>query len=118
MAHKRKNFTDIQKAQIFVRDRATCCFSGANLWLLDSPLRPGIETDWVDHVLPSARGGGNDIDNGVCASRTYNSLKRHNTDDNFYLFKNGLPTVGFSQRRRALSKTASGRGCAGSFSQK
>lgn len=95
MAHKRKNFTDSQKAQIFVRDRATCCFSGANLWLLDSPLRPGNETDWVDHVLPSARGGGNDIENGVCASHTYNSKKRHNAADTFYLFKCGLPTAGY-----------------------
>lgn len=95
VAHKRKEFTDKQKADIYVRDRATCCFSGANLWLLDSPLRPGVQTDWVDHVLPSASGGGNGIDNGVCASHTYNAKKRNNTADTFYLFEHGLPTSGY-----------------------
>jgi len=31
-------FTDATKAAIFARDRATCCFSGANLWLPISSL--------------------------------------------------------------------------------
>ena len=92
MTRKRKDFTPAQRAEIYIRDRATCCFSGANLWLLDSPLRPGYETDWADHVKPSARGGASDPSNGVCASHTFNAKKRHNTADNAYLYERGLPT--------------------------
>ena len=92
MAKIRKEFTDIQKAYFFARDRATCCFSGANLWLLDAPLRPGYQRDWADHVRPSARGGGSEEGNGVCASHTFNAKKRHNSADTAYLFEEGQPT--------------------------
>ena len=109
MAHVRREFTDNQKAIIFARDRATCCFSGANLWLLDSPLRPAVDSDWVDHVLPSARGGSNRIDNGVCASSTYNAKKRHNTADSFYLFREGIPTAGYYELFGTLSKEQEAR---------
>ena len=95
MAHKRTDFSNAQKSVIYARDRATCCFSGVNLWLLDSPLRPGKQTDWVDHVRPSARGGKSVLSNGVCASHTYNAKKRHNSSDNFFLFRNGVPTEGY-----------------------
>ncbi len=95
MTGKRKEFTQLQRAEIYVRDRATCCFSGANLWLLDSPLRPGYETDWADHIIPTARGGSSDPTNGVCAGHTFNAKKRHNTAGNAYLFENGLPTWRF-----------------------
>lgn len=100
---KRVEFTDAQKATIYARDRATCCFSGANLWLLEAPLRPGYQRDWVDHVLPSARGGTTDIDNGVCASHTFNAKKRHNTADHSYLFEAGLPTTMFREIFGSLS---------------
>lgn len=92
MPKGRTDFTDAQRAAIYVRDRATCCFSGANLWLLESPLRPGYERDWADHVRPSARGGSTDEANGACASHTFNGKKRHNSADTAYLFQNGLPT--------------------------
>lgn len=92
MSKTRIDFTDAQRAAIYARDRATCCFSGANLWLLDSPLRPGYERDWADHVRPSARGGSSDESNGVCASHTFNGKKRHNSADTAYLFERGLPT--------------------------
>ena len=92
MTSIRKDFTTAQRAEIYIRDRATCCFSAANLWLLDSPLRPGYETDWADHIKPSARGGASDLSNGVCAAHTFNAKKRHNTADNAYLFEKGLPT--------------------------
>jgi hypothetical protein len=88
----RIEFTDAQRAEIFVRDKATCSFSGANLWLLDAPLRPGYERDWVDHVIPAARGGKTTIENGVCASHTFNGKKRNNGADNLYLFEEGYPT--------------------------
>lgn len=87
-----KPFTDKQKAEIFVRDRATCCFSGANLWLLDAPLRVGWQSDWVDHRKPISRGGKSEIKNGVCASNTFNQKKRNNSADTTYLFENGHPT--------------------------
>lgn len=89
---RRIEFSDAQKAEIFQRDRATCCFSGANLWLLDAPLRPGFQRDWVDHVRPAARGGKTVVSNGVCASHTFNAKKRHNTADKSYLFQEGHPT--------------------------
>lgn len=92
MAHIRKEFLDKQKAEIFARDRATCCFSGANLWLLDAPLHPGFQMDWVDHIKPSAKGGLAEPSNGVCASHTFNSKKRDNTADTDYLFFRGRPT--------------------------
>lgn len=88
----REEFTDGQKAEIFRRDRATCCFSGVNLWLLDAPLRPGYQRDWVDHVKPAARGGMADKRNGVCASHSFNAKKRHNSADTCYLFSEGAPT--------------------------
>jgi len=92
MATKRTNFSDAQKAEIYARDRATCCFTGANLWLLESPVRPGFEQDWVDHIKPSTRGGKSVISNGVCASATYNAKKGQNTSDSVYLFRSGVPT--------------------------
>ncbi|MDB6079847.1 MAG: hypothetical protein JWO82_3594, partial [Akkermansiaceae bacterium] len=92
MAHIRKEFSDQQKALIFCRDRATCCFSSANLWLLDAPLRQSWEANWTDHVLPSSRGGEASIENGVCASATFNGKKRNNTNDTKYLVKAGVLT--------------------------
>ncbi|MGL4401688.1 MAG: HNH endonuclease [Luteolibacter sp.] len=91
MARSAKEFTDAQKAKIFRRDRATCCFSGANLWILDSPFH-GWESDWTDHELPTSRGGKSEIENGVCASFTFNFKKRNNSADKAYLFRNGIPT--------------------------
>lgn len=95
MQRTQREFTDVQKAEIFVRDRATCCFAGANLWLLDAPLRPGYQRDWVDHVRPLARGGRSEVKNGVCASHSFNAKKRHNTADNLYLFRDGAPTLNY-----------------------
>jgi hypothetical protein len=85
-------FTDATKAAIFARDRATCCFSGANLWLLDGSLRTGWQPDWADHIKPRSRGGTAAPENGVCASHTYNTKKRNNTADTVFLFREGHPT--------------------------
>jgi hypothetical protein len=109
MATIRKEFTDIQKATFFARDRATCCFSGANLWLLDAPLRPGYQRDWADHVRPSARGGASDEENGVYASHTFNAKKRHNSADTAYLFERGLPTSLYFETFGPLSSVQSQR---------
>jgi hypothetical protein len=92
MGHKRVEFTEQQKAMIYSRDRATCAFSGISLWFLDNGIRPNWEMDWVDHIRPSASGGGAELENGVCASHTFNFKKRNNTSDNVYFVKNGRIT--------------------------
>ena len=56
MGHKRTEFTENQKAEIFSRDRATCAFSGISLWFLDVGIGSNWQVDWVDHILPSAAG--------------------------------------------------------------
>jgi hypothetical protein len=103
MGHKRTEFTDRQKAEIYVRDHATCCFSGKSLWILDHGVSPTWEVDWVDHVRPSTRGGKAEIENGVCASYTFNMKKRANGADNIYFFRNGAPTTVFCQYYGELS---------------
>lgn len=91
----RLEFSDAQKAEIFVRDRGLCAFSGKSLWMLDYGISPTYEIDWVDHITPAARGGGNSIENGICASYFYNSKKRDNSSDNKFMFRNGKPTSHF-----------------------
>jgi len=92
MRHKRQEFTENQKAEIFVRDRATCAFSGISLWFLDNGIKSNWQVDWVDHIKPSAQGGGAELENGICASNLFNSKKKDNTSDNIYFVKNGKPT--------------------------
>ena len=91
----RKNFTDSQKAEIFLRDRAVCAFSGKSLWLLDYGLSPTYDIDWVDHIKPASKDGGNDIENGICASSFYNAKKSNNSRDTGFLFHHGRPTSAF-----------------------
>lgn len=88
----RENFTDLQKAEIFVRDHALCGFSGKSLWILDHGVSPTFDVDWVDHIKPASRGGSNDIGNGICASYRFNSKKRANSNDNQYFFLAGRAT--------------------------
>ncbi|MGI9278092.1 MAG: HNH endonuclease [Endozoicomonas sp.] len=92
MAHKRLNFTEKQKAIIFKRDRATCAFSGISLWLLDSGISPNWRMDWADHIRPNAAGGTAQLENGICASCTFNAKKKDNSYDTLYFVKNGLIT--------------------------
>lgn len=63
--------------------------------MLDYGLSPTFDVDWVDHIRPASKGGGNEIENGVCASHFYNSKKNNNSRDSIYLFTNGLPTADF-----------------------
>jgi len=92
MAHKRTNFTEKQKAKIFARDRATCAFSGISVWLFDQGIRPNFDTDWADHIIPSAKGGTSELSNGVCASSFFNAKKKDNGSDNKFFFINGQIT--------------------------
>ncbi len=91
----RLEFSDAQKAEIFARDRGVCAFSGKSLWVLDYGVSPTYDIDWVDHILPAARGGDNSIENGICASYFYNVKKRDNSNDNKFMFRNGRPTSHF-----------------------
>ncbi len=95
MAHTRKEFSDTQKYQIYMLDHATCAFSGISLWLLDNGIKRNWQMDWVDHVKPSAKGGGVNIDNGVCASDFYNAKKKQNSSDNKYLVFRGKVTKNY-----------------------
>lgn len=97
MPYKRKNFTENQKAKIFARDRATCAFSGLSLWLLDNGIKSNYEIDWVDHIQPSASGGGAELENGICASRTFNAKKKANAHDKLFLVKEGKLTEHYVQ---------------------
>lgn len=90
-------FTPLQKAEIFARDRGTCCFSGKSLWLLDYGASPFWEQDWCDHKKPESRGGSSAIENGVCASYSRNQAKANNGRDTNYLLANGMPTDYFAR---------------------
>jgi hypothetical protein len=92
---KRTEFTDRQKAEIFVRDHATCAFSGLSLWVLDYGACPTFEMDWVDHVKPAMKGGRSTVENGVSASCFYNQKKKDNGSDNQFFFRDGWPTKTF-----------------------
>ena len=93
MKTRRSNFTDPQRADIFVRDRATCAFSGISLWVFDHGVSPWTPMDWVDHVVPCALGGTATLDNGVCATHMHNGRKGSSGLDSWYLFRNGRPTA-------------------------
>ncbi len=53
------------------------------------------DIDWVDHVIPSSRGGKAELSNGICDSSFFNSKKRNNSVGNVYLFDEGRPTSAF-----------------------
>ena len=72
---RESNFSDLQKAAIFVRDRATCAYSGRNLWILDGGATPKFPADWADHIVPVSKGGLSTLENGVC-SHWYDNKKK------------------------------------------
>ncbi len=86
-----KNFTDKTRAEIFVRDKALCGFSGKSLWILDYGATPTYHPDWYDHKKPASKGGSNSLDNGIASASFFNWKKRNNSADNLYFFENGLP---------------------------
>lgn len=95
MAAKRKEFSDQQKAEIFVLDKAMCCMTGKSLWLMDYGAAPSFR-DWVDHIRPAALGGDAEIENGACMSWYQNYMKRDDQSQatNFLFFR-GMPTPRF-----------------------
>jgi hypothetical protein len=94
MARTRTDFTDEQRAELFRLDRATCSYSGRNLWILDYGMDPSYEIDWADHIVPASKGGPSEIANGATASWFHNYL-RGDAQSRLYLFHRGQPTAGF-----------------------
>jgi len=92
--NKRAEFTDRQKATIFVRDRALCSMSGKSLWVLDYGASGSHKGDWADHIVPASRGGKAEVSNGACVSSIYNKC-RSNNEQPIYLFLSGWPTHDF-----------------------
>jgi hypothetical protein len=86
------NFTDAQKAELYVRHRATCVYSGEKLWILDGGASPHFVIDWADHIFPVSKGGLSTLENGVCASWYHNSEKGNKTEVPGFLFYEGKPT--------------------------
>ena len=89
---KRKEFSDIVKAEIFVRDKALCAFNCRSLWLLDYGAIPTIQYDWIDHISPASKGGNNSIENGILTNWFDNKKKGNKISESIYLLQNGLPT--------------------------
>lgn len=88
----RTNFSDDQRAEIFVLDRATCSYSGRNLWIADYGIDPAYAVDWADHIVPASCGGKSVVENGAAASWLYNYL-RGNRQQRLMIFHRGLPTA-------------------------
>ena len=86
------NFTDAQKAHLYVLHRATCVYSGRNLWIMDGGASPDFTIDWADHIKPVAKGGTSTLDNGVCASWDINMKKNDKIEVPDFLFFEGQPT--------------------------
>jgi hypothetical protein len=87
---RESNFSDLQKAAIFVRDRATCAYSGRNLWILDGGATPKFPVDWADHIVPVSKGGLSTLENGVCSNWYENKKKM--VGEVPVQFINGKPT--------------------------
>ena len=99
------NFTDAQKAQLYVLHRATCVYSGKKLWIIDGGASPDFTIDWADHIFPVAKGGSSTLDNGVCASWRVNQEKSDKTEAPVRLFFNGRPTDAYYDLNEALPDT-------------
>lgn len=94
MPRTRTDFTDEQRAELYRLDRATCSFSGRNLWILDYGMDPSYAIDWADHIVPASRGGPSEIANGATASWFHNYI-RGDAPSGVYLFRRGRPTAQF-----------------------
>ena len=97
------NFTDRQKADLFVRDHATCAYTGQNLWMLDHGVDPDYQIDWADHLIPVSKGGTSTLENGVCASWLANYDKLDKTSGGECLYRAGVATPTYFETRKSLS---------------
>jgi hypothetical protein len=86
------DFPDTVRAQAFARDRATCCYSGLNLWIADYGADPAFQIDWAEHRELASRGGSRDIENALCVSHGSNSLRANAKRVPPVLYYAGRPT--------------------------
>ena len=100
----RTNFTDDQRAEIFVLDRATCSYTGRNLWIADYGIDPSYAIDWADHLQPSSRGGSSTVENGAAASWLVNYLQGA-SQQKLLLFHRGLPTADHTYHGGIIDQT-------------
>lgn len=98
------NFTDAQKAELFVMHRATCVYTGEKLWILDGGADLNFPVDWADHLTPVAKGGLSTLENGVCASWSSNRDKRDRDEAPDFLFFKGKPTAHFRKLGKRVSR--------------
>jgi len=99
----RTNFSYEIKARIFARDRATCAFTGINLWLLDDGACGYYNFGSADHIIPATRGGLSAEENGIATQVAWNYEKGNNADANIYLFNGGFPTMNYWVFNRVIS---------------
>ncbi|MBI5006799.1 MAG: hypothetical protein HZB95_06695 [Nitrosomonadales bacterium] len=98
------NFTDAQKAQLYVLHLATCVYSGDKLWILDGGATPYFTIDWADHIIPVAKGGLSTLENGVCASWYHNKEKSDKTEVPPFLFFKGKATKHYYKFNKSLPR--------------
>src|SRR5690348_8598629 len=87
---KRDEFSERTKAEIFVRDGALCCYTGANLWLLDYGASHAAPP-WIEHVIPASKDGDSSVGNGVLSNWYFNK-SRSNQGEPVFLYRDGLPS--------------------------
>ena len=104
----RTDFSDEQRAEIFVLDRATCSYSGRSLWIADYGIDPNYAIDWADHLIPSSRGGKSTVENGATASWLYNYLRGSNRQ-RLLLFNRGFPTSDHTVHIGVIDRAIAGR---------
>ena len=92
MTVRRRPFTDSQKAEIFVRDRAVCAFSGKSLWVLNYGASPLWQPDWIAPARPATRGSASPLDRGVLASELFKSRGKGQRSEGVCFFRGGRPT--------------------------
>lgn len=98
------NFSEAQKAALYVLHRATCVYSGANLWILDGGATPSFIIDWADHVTPVSKGGLSEIKNGVCSAWHQNFKKRDSSTVPQFHFYKGKPTKSYLKKNKIPRK--------------
>lgn len=64
---KRKNFTSAQRMSVYNKDKGTCAICGKFV---------SVDDFTIDHIIPIAKGGTNDLENLQCAHKVCNQVKQ------------------------------------------
>ncbi len=90
----RNHFTSRQRAEIYVRDRATCAFSGKSLWALDHGATPLWQADWVMSVPVRGRSA-EATAAGVCVSDLFRRRQKGEGREPVVFFREGRATADY-----------------------